>query len=84
MEDISTLEESDMVVVQDVQVHRTNRTGADADHAGVYDHGGVRIGRATADGDAFDHGDVWIGKVTASGDVYDHRGVWIGRNHADR
>ena len=44
----------------------------------VYDHTGVRIGKATATGEVYDHTGVRIGRVDGEGDVYDHTGVRIG------
>ena len=35
----------------------------------VYDHTGVRIGKATATGEVYDHTGVRIGRVDGEGDV---------------
>ncbi|GAA1841946.1 hypothetical protein GCM10009772_19560 [Pseudonocardia alni subsp. carboxydivorans] len=45
----------------------------------VVDFGGVRLGRARADGTVLDDAGVRIGRVRDGGEVVDHAGVHIGR-----
>ncbi|MCM3847107.1 hypothetical protein ND486_12995 [Pseudonocardia sp. DR1-2] len=45
----------------------------------VVDVGGVRLGRARADGAVLDDAGVRIGRVRDGGEVVDHAGVHIGR-----
>ncbi|MCO7191733.1 MULTISPECIES: hypothetical protein [Pseudonocardia] len=45
----------------------------------MVDFGGVRLGRACADGAVLDDADVHIGRVRDGGEVVDHAGVHIGR-----